>query len=376
MIAAHTDTTSLSRLGKVWSIVEADELAQLTIWKISRGTLQHTFSEDGPDILPLGEKIFLRTLPEKVNAFRMTSEGKVLLGFASGKIEGYDIRSPTNQCVSITAHGNSPVVALDLINDDSVVSASLDGCLRISSVTSGNLIGGGKLTKRLGENEILSCMHVHKESGRVLIGTDKGRVFILDASSGSLAFLHVINSPSYPVRCISTCEETLLIAAGTSLSKYRLPGKGEETNALREYSIQPFGNAQVYSCLSLPKEDLVVAGLGDGSVAIYKSSALVYSRTFAHEAVNELLYSDGVLWAGCDDGRIVEIIFPGSISEDAMFVSSCVSHDVSPVNIIRHSPKNDACSPVANTNPSCLKSSQALADDDSDDEWRKGLFTN
>ena len=46
LVGVHTDTTSLSRLGKVWSIVEPDELAQLTIWRIHRNQSSFLESND------------------------------------------------------------------------------------------------------------------------------------------------------------------------------------------------------------------------------------------------------------------------------------------------------------------------------------------
>jgi len=378
LVAVHTDTTSLSRLGKVWSVVEADELGQLGIWKISRSPLRRLNHDDEGEALGLGEKLFTSVLSEKVHGFKMNREGKFFIGLASGVIKGIDIQTPTKAYVSIAAHGNSPVVALDLLSDDTIISISLDGALRISSATSGNLIGGGKLTKRLGDDETLTCLHVHAGSGRVFLGTDKGRVLILDVSSGSPSFLHALTMNAYPVNCFATGEDSILIGAGTVLSHYSLPEKGKEAQMIRTYQIFTYNKANVQSCMFLPNsQGLVVAGHGDGCVAFYSKQALVYSRIFAFEQINALHYADGTLWAGSDDGRIIEVIIPGTLSEDTAYASSFVVREEQAVKPLATTAvaKKDV-SPVAKANPNCLKKSAALADDDSDDDWKKGLFSN
>jgi WD40 repeat protein len=376
MVAAHSDTTSLSRLGKVWSIVEADELAQMTIWKISRSAQNESPSNDYDDASPVGDKLYTRTLPEKVNCFRMNKEGKMFMGLSTGDIHVYEISNPAKPLLAIAAHGNSPVVALDLLADDTIVSVSLDASLRISSATSGNLIGGGTLKKRLGDNEIFRCMHVDASSGRLLLGTDKGRIFILDVSSGSPSFLHVMTLNAAPVYCISTSDDSLLIGAGTTLSNFTFPSKGKESQLARRFQVHTFNKAKVKACIRLPGSDLVAAGLGDGSVAIYKSQALVYSRLFAFELVNVLHYSDGTLWAGSDDGRMVEVLIPPTLSEDANYaVSFLPREDGEPKPLPSELSRKEDLG-VANVNPSCIKKSAALAEDDSDDEWRRDLFKN
>ena len=376
MVAVHSDTTSLSRLGKVWSIVEADELAQLTIWKLSRGFHPETIDDELGDALPVGEKIYARTLPEKVHTFKMIRDGKLVCGMPSGNIQIFDISNPAKPFLSIAAHGNSPVVAVDLLTDETLISVSLDSTLRISSVSSGNLLGGGKMTRRLAENEIFRCMHVQAASGRVLLGTDKGRVFILDVSSGSPSFLHVLTLNTLPVYCISTAGDTLLVGAGITLSKYNLPMKGKEGAEMKRiFQISTYNKAKVKSCMVLPGSDLIVAGLGDGAVAIYNNQAVVYSRAFAFEFVNVLHYDDGTLWVGSDDGRIVEVIIPSTVHEDAEYSLSFITMAEEESKPLNPSPRLGDLSAL-NANSSCLKKSSALADDDSDDDWRKDLFRN
>ena len=379
MVVAHTDTTSLARLGKVWSIVEADELGLLSIYKVQQGS-SLTLSDDYDygTVVSIGEKLFARTLPEKVNSMKMNREGKIFLGMGNGSILGFDIHAPGKPFVNIAAHGLQPVIAIDLLGDESIVSVGLDGGLRVSSPTTGQLIGGGKLTKRLEDGEIFSCLQVF--DGRAFVGTNKGRVFIFDVSSGNPSFLHMLTMSSYPVRCISISREALLVAYDQYVGKYDMVPKGKEKELVRSLQVPSTNGSGIFACLTIPGTNYMAIGCGDGSLAILSRSFVVYARHFSEEQINLLHYSqaDGVLWVGCDDGRTVEAIIPSTIAEDAAYAASHAVEEEKPIAPIR---TVTAQSPTRKANPECMKPSPALGGDDSDDEWRKGLlaisrFTN
>ena len=365
LVVAHTDTTSLARLGKVWSLVEADELAMLSIYKVQPGSVQvHTDETDFHTVVSVGEKIFARTLPEKVNSMRLNQKGQIFLGMGDGMIHGFDIQAHGKPFVSIAAHGLQPVIAIDLHSDDSIVSVGLDGGLRVSSSVTGQLIGGGKLTKRLADGEIFRCLHV--SDGRAFVGTDKSRVFIFDVSSGSPTYLHMLTMSSYPVRCIHASDGVLLVAYDQSIGKYPLLPKGREKELVRTMQITSSNGAGVHSCMKLPNTQYIVAGFGDGSVGVYLDQALVYARCFAEERINVMHFAGGVLWIGCDDGRIVEAVIPPTLSEDAAYAASHIVEEkpVVPIKTV------ESPSRKSKPNPACL------VQDDSDDDWQRGLFSN
>ena len=376
MIAAHADTTSLSRLGKIWSIVEADELGQLSIWKVLRGSVASSLDSD--EAIPLGDKVFNKTLPEKINSIRMNQEGKIFLAMANGSINGYDIQDPNKACLNITAHGNSPVISHTLLDDGSIVSLSLDGSLRISSTSTGNLIGGGKLTKRLMDGEIFLSMEGHRPSGRVFLGTNKGRIIIVDVSSGSPTFLQIVTINSYPIRCLTAASnDLLLVGAGPYANLYSVLPKAGANQIGKLYSIEAANGANVHALAALPGPDsIIIVGLGDGSVCVYKSKALVYSRMFAFEQINFITIVDQTVWIGSDDGRIVEVLIPSTLTEDSAYAVSCLEPTTEEQRPLPVTQKKVESPKVAVANPSCLKKSSAVAADDSDDEWKKDLFRN
>ena len=391
MVAAHSDTTSLARLGKIWSIVEADELAQLSIWKTSRGPGSPDSSEYG-EPSKLGEKLFARALPERVNAIKLTNNGQIVLGMGNGLLAVFEIQNPSKATASFAAHGTSPVTALDVTKEGMIVSVGLDEGLRLSSIESAKVLSGGKLTKRMESGEILTCIRV--VSDRVFIGSDKGRVFIFEISSFSPSFLHTLSMSSYPVHRVSTDEQSnqLLVTFDTFANVYDLKPKGQEKEMTRKYQIQSIGTSQIITAIFMPgSTDMVAAGLGDGSVCLYSGPHLIYSRYFSEEQVNVLHIAlpDGALWLGGDDGRIVEVLVPSTLKEDAKYAAeSAAAFSGEAVYENRSSQRNENVKPLpasgisespkklpVRSNPECLKKSTALAEDDSDDEWRKGLFS-
>lgn len=380
LVVVHTDTTSLARLGKVWTIIEPDELGTLSLWRISRGsgiTQPTSVSDFDDDILKLGEKVFTGSLTETAHSMKLSIESATLaIGLANGSIQIYDIQSPTKPAWVIKAHGISPVIAVDILND-TVVSIGLDSALRLSSAKTGKMISGGQLSKRLSFGEVFTCMHIHVKSERVFIGSNKGKIFVYDISTGSPQFVLSIQTNSYPVSSISSSEEQLFVAHDCSVSCYLVP---KETESKPLFTIHAMNGHKITACIPIPKMEYIAVGLSDGSVSIYYKSFLVYSRYFAAEKINLLYYSlpDGVLWIGGDDGRVVEAIIPSTIADDAKYAEDCAVSSVSdsgpppPLKTTALETKSDI---TVKTSPRQKPKSAALAENDSDDEdWKRGLF--
>ena len=379
LITLHSDTTSLSRLGKVWNIVEADELSQLSIWRLSSPTSFNGMqSSVYPESIRLGDKVFTRNLPERVICAKMSNEGKLVLGMGNGLIVIFDSQNPQRAVHSIPAHGVSPVIGLDISPAGSVVSVGLDQGLRVSSIATGKIICGGKLSKRLETNEVLSCVSMHHPSSRAFVGTDKGRVFVFDIASGTPSHLHTLSMSSYPVRCISIRDDRMLIAFDCAINAYDLVPKGQEKSLTRQYQIQTFSSIPIHCCLNTTSQDVVVSGLGDGSVTVHYRAHLVYSRRFSEDQLNLLYLSpEGTLWVGGDDGRLAEVVLPSSLLEDGKYAFDCAQEQgrfSGPENVKPVVSKNSSDSPAREL--VTVKRSAALAENESDDdEWRQGLFS-
>jgi len=400
MVSVHADTTALSRLGKVWSIIEPDQLGQFSLWRIARGTAVTQPSDKSDeanissDVLRLGEQVFTRVLPELANSSALSLTTNIfVMGMGNGVLVVYDIESPLAPKYSIRAHGTSPVVAVG-ISENTIVSIGLDGALRLSSATTGLLVSGGKLSKRLESGEVFTCMHIHQETQRVFIGTNKGRVFIYDIATGTPQFLHALSMVSYPVHSITTSSNNeLFVAFDAMVSVFEIPStKGTEREGgmkrVQNFQVSKSG-LQVHACLAIPKSTLTAFGLSDGSVVICNKTLPIYSRYFSEERINVLHYSqpDGVLWVGTDDGRISECIIPSSVIEDSEYVADCALEESSTVSTV--SPMDpqplrstdrvpevlsEAPLLVSQSSTSAVKSS-ALAEDSDDEDWKRGIFS-
>ena len=378
LLAVHTDTTGLALLGRVWSIVEPDELGSLSVWRLSNRLLSD--SPDGREDLKLGERIFLKLLPERGNCLSMVGSD-FAIGMGNGSILVFDIQSPGDAKWTIAAHGVSPVIAT-VMAGKYVFSVGADDGLRISSLVTGEVLAGGNLRKRFESGEAFTCICVVTD--RIFIGTNKGRVFVFlfyqSEETKKIEYLHTLSMSSYPVRNVKVCgnSSTLLISFDSFINGYEICQRGNEKHMDRKFQIQ--SNAQVHACCPLVG-NLIAAGSSDGSVAIYHESTLVYARYFSEETINVLYYHDGILWIGGDDGRIAECIIPDSLTDDIAYISDMLPvtklEQVAPAVVQR------AVAPIdMNTvrapnlvSVAALKAT-ALGTDSDDDDWQRGLFAN
>jgi WD40 repeat protein len=365
LVVVHADTTSLSRLGKVWSIVESDELGSVSIWTIARGRADPT-STDPSLPIPLGVRVFSQILSQKPNSFCLTSTVQIVIGLSTGHVQLFDIREPGKPVMDVPVHGVSPVVALAPHGSHSIVSVGLDDAIRITDLQTKQVVGGGKLTKRLESGETFTCLQI--ASSRAFIGTSKGRVFIYDLELTSLTFVHRLTLNSAPIRAISVNSDRLLVTHDCSFSIFELSsGLFNRVTTL----VSTLKSIQIRSAIFIPNSSCIAAGLADGTVAIYHTDAnppvLIYARYFSEDKINVLHYSesDRVLWAGADDGRIVEVGIPAGLVQDIQYVTNGTVDEVKESVQVTVEPVPTL---VVNSAKCCLD------ENDDDDEWKKDIF--
>ena len=361
LIAVHTDTTCLSRLGRVWSIVEPDELGSLSIWRLGNTDMMSpTMIDLSPHLSKLGERLFIKLLPEKGNCMAMTTSGQVVVGMGDGKLLLFDIQAPGVPLATIVAHGVSPVVDL-AVSSTHICSIGVDGSLRVTSLGSTQVVAGGKLARRFESGEVPSCIAYIDD--RIFVGTNKGRVFIYEfAHNELLSFLFTMSMNSFPIRRICITNGNFLVAFDCFVNVYELAQKGNEKHMVRKFQIQTTAQVHAICCW----QDLILAGLGDGSLAVYNETTLVYARYFSEEYISVILPgSSGSVWLGADDGRIVECLLPASLSDDLRY--SAVPEAV---------PVPQLVAPSSPMKSKAIKSAALAADDSDDDDWKRGLFAS
>ncbi|KAF4737791.1 hypothetical protein FOZ62_030417, partial [Perkinsus olseni] len=200
IIAAHEDSTAMARLGRVWSVVEPDELGSVNVYHRVKST-------GGPP--PYEGRGRWKCIMRETSSVKMRVVATVeaarqfIIGTESGTLVGYSLPStqqPEPKLLwRLDAHGPHPITAIALGEAGRIVTVGLDNAVRVVDVVlkptpSGQLYSGGRLNKRLKGSAYLTSVVVDSY-GRAYIGSSGGEVFIFDTMTAPKpTFLHQFSS--------------------------------------------------------------------------------------------------------------------------------------------------------------------------------------
>lgn len=328
LFVTHEDSTHLARLGRVWSVVEPDELGALHLW--ANGS-------DGA-----WKRLYSKTFGIKVRSLCWEeSTRQCFVGLEDGKIEVYSVPSDTLQPTivqTMEVHHKSPVTHLSC-SPRRLLSLGFDTALRVIDVRSRQPVCGGRLAKRLkSEADYLTCGYLDDEQDRAFIGSYGGDVFIYDIEKNPPNFLHTIELSSPPVSAMGRCNETFLVAHGDCISVYSFESKTMERRFSRlgchrskHLSLE---ETMILSLDFAPSRNLVFGGYSDGSVAIWsnrESEAFIVLRAHDCDTTN-LVWIESAPWGpslltGGGDGKVVTWSLAGTEEDYSFWQPQLVESD-------------------------------------------------
>lgn len=380
ILVAHEDSTHLSRLGRVWSVVEPDELGAVHLWtRASETTWKRTFSTT------YGIKV--RSL-----CWEGTTR-QFFVGLENGKIEVFAVAPGAAKPGSkdtLELHHSSPVTHLSC-SHRRLLSLGLDAAMRVIDVRTRELLCGGRLAKRLrSDMDYLSSGYLDDAQDRVFIGSSGGDIFIYDVSRNPPNFLYGVELPSKPVSAIHMCQEILLAAHGDCISVLCREGTREDQRWVRKGSHRAKylqnDEATVLSLATAPERQLVFGGYSDGSVAIWsmsESEALLVFKAHPNDTT-QLVWLESAPWGpalltGGGDGKVTtwrllgkteEYLLcppPGAVHQDLSLPSAPSPKDES-LSVFEPDFRGGGADPFRSglrINPQALKSDE---DSDSDND--------
>lgn len=360
ILVTHEDSTHLSRLGRVWSVVEADELGALHVWTEGTGGTW--------------ERVFSYTYGIKVRSVAWEDQSmQFFVGLEDGKIEIYEVNAqtlkPTRKAV-LEMHHKSPVTSL-CVTPKRLLSLGLDTAMRIIDVKTQDLVCGGRLVKRLkNEGDYLTCGQLDDASNRAFIGTSGGDIFILDVSGNPPNFLHMIMLHTPMVSKMLVMEDKLYVAHHNCVTPFPFEPKGNEHKMKRgsNYTSRtlPPGEVTILSLAIAEERRWIFGGFDNGCVAIWdmdEKEALVILA--AHDCdVTQIVWLPSRPWgpgfySGGGDGKVTGWKLGGKPEDYALWcpLGSSLSND----------PKDPFRMPTADATligAPALGSGRAQADDD------------
>ncbi|CAJ1331244.1 unnamed protein product [Effrenium voratum] len=321
VLVTHEDSTHLSRLGRVWSVVEPDELGALHMWARDR--------EEGS-----WRRGYSQTYGIKVRS--LCWEGvtrQIFVGLEDGKIEVFLLKPgevKPEAIGSLELHHKSPVTHLS-VSSRKLLSVGFDTAMRVIDVRSKELLCGGRLQKRLrSEMDYLSSCYLDDVHDRAFITTSGGDLFVLDISQNPPNFLHTVDMTSSPVSDVTLTQEHLLVAHCDCVSALTLHSRGEESEMTRlgSYRAKHLHQSEVniLSVAAAVERDLIFGGYSDGSIAIWcmrETEAVLVLQ--GHQCdVTKLVWVEElpwgpVLYSGGGDGKVTSWNLNGNAEDFALW---------------------------------------------------------
>jgi len=320
LLVTHEDSTHLSRLGRVWSVVEPDELGALHIWgQTADGTWRRTYT---------------RTVGIKVRSLCWEEETRqFFVGLEDGKIEVYRTEAETlqpTQLAVLELHHKSPVTYL-CASRRRLLSIGFDTAMRVIDIKTRELVCGGRLLKRLrSEMHYLTSAYLNDDQDRAFIGTSGGDLFILDIQRNPPNFLHTLQmTEDKPVSAIVVFKENLLVAHNDCVCVFTFEKKGVEKRMSRlgchRAKYLHSSEVSILSIAAAPERDLIFGGFSDGSVAVWSThESEAFMVLQAHQCDTSVLVWLGcapwgpALYSGGGDGKVTMWTLGGS-PEDYVF---------------------------------------------------------
>ncbi|CAD7936143.1 unnamed protein product [Amoebophrya sp. A25] len=340
VLAVQQDASSLSRLGRVWTIVEPDELGIVHLW-------QHT----GEGGWSRKEDISCHQKPVCVLHDPVTE--KIFAGFNNGQVKvlGLDLTRTVKRVFAndvIQMHHMASVVDMSLAGGR-LLSIGYDASMRIIETGSHAICGGGKIGKRLPEDVYLTKCFLDADCGRAFLGTSGFDVLVFSVEKNPPEFLYHFEFPSnnnIDILSVSPSQTNLLpipldgryvsgiarannviaIAHSNEVALFPyMPAKHEDRLFKKKIvDFCAYEDSHIVDCSVASERSVIVAGYSNGGVAIWNYEAptplLVVQ---AHEGgVSRVLWLDSThpwgpaLLTGGNEGKVHTWSFDADIFVD------------------------------------------------------------
>eukprot|EP00922_Rhytidocystis_sp_ex-Travisia-forbesii_P072453 GHVS01108002.1.p1 GENE.GHVS01108002.1~~GHVS01108002.1.p1 ORF type:complete len:705 (+),score=125.40 GHVS01108002.1:169-2283(+) len=213
------DTTSLCRLGKVWSLVESERIGCIAIQTISGDMLHHA------NISKLSET----HLTNRCRAIGVSRKHKRLYaGLDDGSVAVIDVPPtdpvavPTN-CLDV----HTEAIVCFARYEDFILSVALDSSIRLIDTSTNKIKSGGRLAKRLrnGEDMVTSAALCGHYAGILLalIGTSSGDLLVFRVDTNPPAYIETIQiDKGSTISTIYTHDNTVMLGHGHHVTCWSL----------------------------------------------------------------------------------------------------------------------------------------------------------
>ncbi|CDR94003.1 hypothetical protein, conserved [Babesia bigemina] len=210
MIVAYEEKTALSKIGRMWSLIEPDVLGAVRVFKMGANVTD--------EVTKVSEQLF----HHKVRAIKYMPETSTLVvAKDDGYVGIYRMENQWTEFVSISslALHSGPVLSLDMMKHLGFTSG-YDDTIRCFDVTLPKTVSGGKLTKRLNGDKLLASAVAPPRT--MLIGTSSNKIYTYYMMDELPVFVDSCEvPPPMNIRKIHCTSSNVIVAHGNCVSCFR-----------------------------------------------------------------------------------------------------------------------------------------------------------
>ncbi|CRG98378.1 phosphoinositide-binding protein, putative [Plasmodium relictum] len=221
IICIYEDKSNLSRLGKLWSIIEPDIVGEIKI-----------FSYNNDLTSMFVEKYKEQTIYKARNIICVEKKNEVIISGDDGKIHIYKIDTELltlTYIKSIPCHNDS-ILKMMQLNDNFFCTCGYDNAFRLYYLDNYKIISGGRCNKRLDKDKITTCHLL--EYNNIVIGTDCSLFFIYNMSSNPPIYLDTKKLKNgEKINCFANTDKYLFIGYDNVIACYNYRYINDSKNA-------------------------------------------------------------------------------------------------------------------------------------------------
>eukprot|EP00916_Digyalum_oweni_P006045 GHVL01010417.1.p1 GENE.GHVL01010417.1~~GHVL01010417.1.p1 ORF type:complete len:532 (+),score=113.03 GHVL01010417.1:25-1596(+) len=279
ILASFEDGSHLSKLGRVWTVVEQEDSGSIQIWNLENNS-NFKNVENNSNF----KNVLERNYQKKVRCACWHSEtNQLFIGMDDGNVEicSSDIDNIRNlNLIQIfELHISTPIMYM-FCSKNYILSIGYDTSFRVLDINIRDILCGGRLQKRIGEGIYLTCACIYEYLNIGIIATSSDQILILKINTNPPKFLTSIQvSGGGPIRCMSIIDDTLLIGHSVFVSCYKI----QSEKCMLKCSIIDI-NIDI-KCLSFCiKYNIMIIGHTDGTLSIWSMSdgSCLMARSDAH----------------------------------------------------------------------------------------------
>ncbi|CEM18623.1 unnamed protein product [Vitrella brassicaformis CCMP3155] len=273
VIVAYQDSSHVARLGRMWTVVEPDELGAWAIWAPTHA---------GDDNW---HRVFLENFAIKVPCMCVEETSRqIFIAMEDGTIRAYHL--PDEEDIQPQLVGSYQVHATSVLDLDCsarhLLSIGFDATIRLVKVSTREVVSGGRLAKRL-DGKHLTVAALDEPARRAFLGTSGSDVLIYDVSGNPPHFLHALTvMSSGPISWLNLSESHLWVGHDEFVTCYGMEDKTYEKRMPRmaQYVSNLEGGRQVRGGCVIPADKRLIVAY-EGGVVVYSLSSGTATMAFA-----------------------------------------------------------------------------------------------